>query len=132
MPARESHPPRLRRSGRRRGSGSLGGGPVFNGQQPFARPSCGSKAGEQLGLYDTVKVLETEVRDFIPTDGGFEVVVFDDTRRTTCPSCRASRTCTGRSVFHCPYCDGYEVRDQPIAVYGGGTRGVGLALELTI
>jgi hypothetical protein len=23
----------------------------------------------------------------------------------------------GRSVFHCPYCDGWEVRDQPIAVY---------------
>ena len=37
----------------------------------------------------------------------------------------------GRSVFHCPYCDGWEVRDQPLAVYGRGDRGLGLALELT-
>jgi thioredoxin reductase len=36
----------------------------------------------------------------------------------------------GRSIFHCPYCDGWEVRDQPLAVYGKGERGVGLALEL--
>lgn len=26
----------------------------------------------------------------------------------------------GRSAFHCPYCDGWEVRDQPIAVQGNG------------
>ena len=37
----------------------------------------------------------------------------------------------GRSVFHCPYCDGWEVRDQPIAIYGRGSRGLGLSLELT-
>ena len=38
----------------------------------------------------------------------------------------------GRSVFHCPYCDGWELRDQPIAIYGTGERGTGLALELTV
>jgi thioredoxin reductase len=38
----------------------------------------------------------------------------------------------GRSVFHCPYCDGWEVRDRPIAVYGRGSRGLGLSLELTV
>ena len=37
----------------------------------------------------------------------------------------------GRSVFHCPYCDGWEVRDQPVAIYGRGSRGLGLSLELT-
>jgi thioredoxin reductase len=37
----------------------------------------------------------------------------------------------GRSVFHCPYCDGWEIRDQPMAIYGRGHRGVGLSLELT-
>ena len=37
----------------------------------------------------------------------------------------------GKSVFHCPYCDGWEVRDQPLAIYGRGERGHGLALELT-
>src|SRR6185503_4516872 len=38
----------------------------------------------------------------------------------------------GTSAFHCPYCDGWEVRDQPLAVYGPGRRGYGLALELTV
>ena len=37
----------------------------------------------------------------------------------------------GRGVFHCPYCDGWEVRDQPVAIYGTGRGGPGLALELT-
>jgi thioredoxin reductase len=37
----------------------------------------------------------------------------------------------GRSVFHCPYCDGWEVRDAPIAIFGRGARGLGLSLELT-
>ena len=37
----------------------------------------------------------------------------------------------GRSVFHCPYCDGWELRDQPLAIYGRGDRGAGVALELT-
>jgi thioredoxin reductase len=36
----------------------------------------------------------------------------------------------GRSVFHCPYCDGWEVRDQPLAVYGRERRGYGLSIEL--
>ena len=34
----------------------------------------------------------------------------------------------GRSVHHCPYCDGFEHRDQPLAVYGEGDKGAGLAL----
>ncbi|MBX9850236.1 MAG: NAD(P)/FAD-dependent oxidoreductase [Cytophagaceae bacterium] len=37
----------------------------------------------------------------------------------------------GSSVFHCPYCDGFEVRVKPLAVYGHGKSGVGLALTLT-
>jgi thioredoxin reductase len=36
----------------------------------------------------------------------------------------------GRSVFHCPYCDGWESRDQPLAVYSRSANGVGLAIEL--
>jgi thioredoxin reductase len=36
----------------------------------------------------------------------------------------------GRSAFHCPYCDGWEVRDQPLAVYGQQDKGVGLAKTL--
>lgn len=30
----------------------------------------------------------------------------------------------GRSAVHCPYCDGWEVRDQPLAVQGNGAAAV--------
>lgn len=36
----------------------------------------------------------------------------------------------GRSVFHCPFCHGWEVRDQPLAVFGRGDRAVHQALLL--
>jgi thioredoxin reductase len=36
----------------------------------------------------------------------------------------------GRSVHHCPYCDGWEHRDQPMAVYGRGKPAAGLAMSL--
>jgi thioredoxin reductase len=37
----------------------------------------------------------------------------------------------GTSVHHCPYCDGWEWRDQPLAVYGQGEAASTLALGLT-
>lgn len=36
----------------------------------------------------------------------------------------------GRSVFHCPFCHGWEVADQPLAVLGRGDRAVHQALLL--
>ncbi len=39
--------------------------------------------------------------------------------------------CYGTSVHHCPYCDGWEVRDKQIAVIGQGMAAAGLALGLT-
>jgi thioredoxin reductase len=34
----------------------------------------------------------------------------------------------GRDVLHCPYCHGYEVREQPLAVLGGNAEAVQHAL----
>ncbi|MGH9189623.1 MAG: NAD(P)/FAD-dependent oxidoreductase [Acidimicrobiales bacterium] len=36
----------------------------------------------------------------------------------------------GNSAFHCPYCDAWEVRDQPMAVFSEGSDGFRLALLL--
>jgi thioredoxin reductase len=36
----------------------------------------------------------------------------------------------GKSVFHCPYCDGWEVADKPLAVYAKEKDGTELALSL--
>jgi thioredoxin reductase len=38
----------------------------------------------------------------------------------------------GRSVHHCPYCDGWEHQDEPIAVYGKGEAGIEMAEEMRI
>ena len=38
--------------------------------------------------------------------------------------------CYGRSVFHCPFCDGWEWRDRRLAVIGNGKSAAGLALSL--
>lgn len=37
----------------------------------------------------------------------------------------------GRGVFNCPYCDGWEVRDQPVAVLAADPRNLQLAVHLT-
>jgi thioredoxin reductase len=36
----------------------------------------------------------------------------------------------GKSVHHCPYCDGWEHRDGAVAVYGRSRGGAGLAISL--
>jgi thioredoxin reductase len=38
----------------------------------------------------------------------------------------------GRSVHHCPYCDGWEARDQPIAIYGRRNRAFEMARAMTV
>jgi thioredoxin reductase len=75
-------------------------------------------------------------------DGGFESVLDDSTRisgRTLLlstgvvdrvPPIPGIDQFYGSSVFHCPYCDGWEMRDQPLAVVASGRRAAGLAVEL--
>jgi thioredoxin reductase len=47
------------------------------------------------------------------------------------PAIPGLRDCYGRSVFHCPYCDGWEQRDKKLAAFGVGAAVAGLALGLT-
>ena len=37
----------------------------------------------------------------------------------------------GKSVHQCPYCDGWELRGTPIAVYGKRARGLEMARAIT-
>jgi thioredoxin reductase len=98
----------------------------------------------ELGRYDTVEIRAIEVtaaeRDgdgrFVVTLASGEQVWSRKLMLATgvvdrLPDIDGFRDLYGRSVFHCPYCDGWEVRDQPLAVYGRGARGLGLSLELT-
>jgi thioredoxin reductase len=47
------------------------------------------------------------------------------------PALSGLRECYGQSVFHCPYCDGWEQRDRRLAVLGVGKDASGMALALT-
>jgi len=100
-------------------------------------------AREQLRQYDTVEIRDIEVRDATCRDTRFHVALADGTSHSSrklliatgvidnVPEIPGFRELYGLGVFHCPYCDGWEVRDQPLAIYGRGARGLGLSLELT-
>src|SRR3954452_9861808 len=46
------------------------------------------------------------------------------------PAIPGFEECYGRSIFHCPYCDGWEQRDHSLAAFGRGAEVTGLALGL--
>jgi|KBSSwiStaDraftv2_1062776.scaffolds.fasta_scaffold14686_10 thioredoxin reductase len=46
------------------------------------------------------------------------------------PPIKGFREFYGRSIFHCPYCDAWEVRNKKIAVYAKNKNGSELALSL--
>ena len=47
------------------------------------------------------------------------------------PAVAGFHDCYGRSVFHCPYCDGWEWRDRRLTAFGIGRDATGLSLALT-
>lgn len=102
-------------------------------------------AREQIAEYDSVRFTQTAVINVARTDAGFQVQSSDGESvfarklllaagvTDALPSIEGFSEFYGAGVFHCPYCDGWEVRDQPLAVYGrGDSKGAGLALELMI
>ena len=99
-------------------------------------------AREQLAQYTTVQLESIEVTDAVSRAPGFEVSLSDG-RKVSCkklllatgvtdslPEVRGTEKFYGRSIFHCPYCDGWEFSDKRIVAYGIDKRGQGLALKL--
>jgi thioredoxin reductase len=99
---------------------------------------------EQLHAYPTIETRAVHVKDARRTPEGFTVDLQDGQSVTTSklllatgivdelPNIAGLGDFYGRSVFHCPYCDGWEVRDRRIAVSGAPDKAPGLALELTV
>jgi thioredoxin reductase len=100
-------------------------------------------ARDQLARYDTIEMRDVEVTAAECIDARFRSSFADGTfvlsRKLliatgvvdNLPEIPGFRDFYGISVFHCPYCDGWERRDKPLAIYGRGARGYGLSLELT-
>lgn len=102
-------------------------------------------AREEIGRYPSVEIRDTRVVDALRLDHGFELHASDGRSlrcrklllatglRDELPSVEGAAELYGESVLHCPYCDGWEVRDQPIASYGrGDEKGGRFALALTL
>jgi thioredoxin reductase len=97
---------------------------------------------QELSAYPSVEVRSGEVVSGERADGGFVLELADGrlepTRRVLLatgmqyrpPSLRGLAGLWGRSVFHCPFCHGWEVRDQPLAVLARGELAVHKALLL--
>lgn len=90
-------------------------------------------AREDVARYDTVTLRDIEVLDVTRTGGGFEatlaggeVVAAKKLLLATgmvdeLPPIKGLRERWGRSVFPCPFCDAWEFRQRPLAVYGCGS-----------
>jgi thioredoxin reductase len=109
-------------------SGAIGG---LLGQSGVAPVDLRRAGREQLADLPTVEVRDAAVID---ADLGSELRVRLDDRselRTHAlvlahglsyepPALPGIEPLWGRSVFHCPFCDGWEVRDRALAVHGNG------------
>jgi thioredoxin reductase len=97
---------------------------------------------EQLTELPTVEVRDGEVVDADPLaqglavalDGGSSVrtnsLILAHGLRYDPPPLPGVRALWGRSVFHCPFCDGWEVRDRPLAIHGNGPAAARSAMVL--
>ncbi|MGB3485987.1 MAG: NAD(P)/FAD-dependent oxidoreductase [Mycobacterium sp.] len=96
----------------------------------------------ELAAYPTVEVRDGTVVNAERSGDGFVVELADGTsipaRRILLAAGMEYRPTPlagaaelwGGSVFHCPFCHGWEVRDQPLAVCANGDRAVHTALLL--
>lgn len=89
---------------------------------------------EQLRPYPTVEYRPAEVVSLVATENGFDVQTADGTVwqsrrvllatgvRDEFPDIPGLADYWGKGgVHHCPYCDGWEVRDQKVVLIGSGT-----------
>jgi thioredoxin reductase len=110
------------------------------------RPPAGFYAAgrEELKAYPTVELRSSEVVGGERPDGGFVLELADGSREPArrvllatgmeyrFPDLPGIADRWGRSVFHCPFCHGWEVRDQPLGVLDRGPSGTQRALLLRV
>jgi thioredoxin reductase len=114
----------------------IGGLLGHDGRPPAELYELGRK---ELERYPSVEVRTGEVLAAQRHDGGFDVQLADGTREQMSrvllamgmeyrpPPLPGLADIWGSSVFHCPFCHGWEVRDQPLAVLAEGERAMPMA-----
>jgi thioredoxin reductase len=90
-------------------------------------------AHKEIGKYPSAKYAKREVTSVIKNnnDPSFELVTSENERyqsktiiistglKDVLPNIENISDYYGKSLFHCPYCDGWELRDQPLVVIIG-------------
>lgn len=98
----------------------------------------------ELGQYPTLELRQCEVMSARRKDSNSFAVTLSDGREETSrtlllatgvsdelPAIPNIRAFFGTSVFPCPYCDGWERRDEAVAVYGRAGRAFEMARAMT-
>ena len=90
------------------------------------------KAKDQVMAYPTVKFMDGTVVSGKKVEDKFQIeidngesffakkLLFTSGVKDTMPGIKGFADCWGVSVLHCPYCHGYEVRNEPTAILANG------------
>lgn len=109
---------------------------THDGKTPAA---IASLAKEQVKLYNTITFFKGLAAKGKAIKNGFEIelssgeifeakkLIFATGIRDVLPDIEGLAACWGISVLHCPYCHGYEVRQEKTGILGNGA----LAFDLT-
>lgn len=94
-----------------------------------------AKAKLQVDIYKTVQFYNGLAVKALKTESGFEIetesgVVFTSRKvlfatgvKDLLPEIEGFAACWGISVLHCPYCHGYEVKNEKTAIIANGEMG---------
>ncbi len=117
----------------------IGGLLGHDGRSPAELYATGRR---ELAAYPSVELRTGEVVSGERIDGVFVLELGDGRRERTRrvllatgmeyrpPPLPGLAALWGRSVFHCPFCHGWEAREQPLAVFAQGGKAVHAALLL--
>lgn len=85
-------------------------------------------AHQEISAYSSVGIQHARITDVSKHEGIFELVVDDSTiiqartiilatgLRETLPAIEGIHEYYGKSLFGCPYCDGWELKDKPLLI----------------
>lgn len=94
---------------------------------------------QQVQIYKTVKFFNGLATNGRKTENGFQIqvasgetfsaskLIFATGIRDVLPMIEGFEECWGISFLHCPYCHGYEVRNEKTGILGDGESGYELA-----
>jgi thioredoxin reductase len=120
-------------------AGGIGGLLGHDGRPPAELYALGRS---ELAAYPSVELRNGTVERGERVDGGFALELASGGRELTRrvilatgmeyrpPDLPGLAPLWGRSVFHCPFCHGWEMRDAALGVLGGGSGGLHRSLLL--